>query len=112
MSGDDDVEAGDVSDASSGAELKRIVVPQVHALLLPGLDARIRPGAALIKVDVAGAQLAADPLWFADGQAYGCVAVAATRDDYSPVSTAHTDGWSFLAPAIPEVILAGSYGGG
>lgn len=68
----------------------------------------------MIKVDVAGAQLAADPLWFAESQAYGYAAVAATRDDYYLVSTAHTDVWSFLASAIPEVILAGSYsyGGG
>jgi tetratricopeptide (TPR) repeat protein len=110
--GDDDVDVGFVTEATSPAEAKTVAISVVRGVLRAGFDVTTRFGGGLFKVIDGDVELDVYPLWAYRGRLWGYDSIAATIDDILPARRGRLHEVDVDVPRRPEPILASTYGPG
>jgi Flp pilus assembly protein TadD len=110
LPGDDDLDAGFVTTATSPEQARAQGVAVAKVLLDAGFDVAMRHGGSLLRVLHDGVDIDVYPIWFFDGRAWAYDAVPLRRDDYEPPRSMPLYGEEVLVPARPESVLAATYG--
>lgn len=110
IAGDDDLDVGYLSDARDPHELKHMALAVADRLLKLGFDVGIRVSGGLFKLYVHGRELDVYPVWFRGGRAWAYSDIAATREDFEPLTTGRFKDVEVYLPGSPETVLEGTYG--
>lgn len=117
--GDDDVDAGYVSRASTPRAVKEEAVDLVRALVAAGYTVSVNRRGRLFRVGTTeagdgGLHLDVHPIWFDGPTLYvpNHTSFASTVDDWLPSATATVRGHTVRTPHDPEVFLHAQYGPG
>ena len=110
IAGDDDLDVGFLSSAADPESMKAEALHLMDQLIGLGFDVGIRVSGGVFKLYIEERELDVYPVWFANGRAWAYSDIAATREDFAPLTTTEFKGVQAYLPASPESVLVGTYG--
>lgn len=115
--GDDDFDAGYVSDKTDPVAVKEEGKEIIVELVRAGFTVSINRRGRLFRVQLEptepnGCHVDVHPIWFQDGNVWihNVVAMPSSRDDYLPVVDGTMRGVTVSVPRRPELFVRGNYG--
>lgn len=117
--GDDDFDAGYVSDKNDPVAVKQETKEIIVELVREGFTVSFNRKGRLFRVqldrsETDGGHIDIHPIWFQDGKVWihNLLAMPSSRDDYLPGTDGTLRAVAVSAPRKPEVFLSGNYGPG
>lgn len=117
--GDDDFDAGYISDKSDPLAVKEEAKEIIFELVRAGFTVSINRRGRMFRVQLqrtepAGCHVDVHPTWFQDGNVWihNVVAMPSSREDFLPVVNGTLRGVTVSVPRRPEIFLRGNYGTG
>lgn len=117
--GDDDFDAGYISDKSDPLAVKEEAKEIILELVRAGFTVSINRRGRMFRVQLqptepAGCHVDVHPTWFQDGNVWihNVVAMPSSREDFLPVVDGTMRGVTVSVPRRPEIFIRGNYGPG